>query len=161
VQRCAALGTSHRSLMALLIFWSTFRIQKGSTLGNMQRFADPLAHLRQHFQSGPPRLALTTSQGVYFPPNRRRSVVFQRTWLLGHWVFSGTNRNAPFCSREWYKSKKRMDSGSKPRLQEASGAVTVKGPGRCSNLVKKMLTQFLRSKLRENLLEKLALFAKF
>jgi len=44
--------------MALLIFGSTFIIQKGSTLGNMQRFADPLADLSQHFQSGPSRLAL-------------------------------------------------------------------------------------------------------
>jgi len=45
------------SMMALLIFWSTFRFQKGSTSGNMQRFAS------QHFQSGPSQLALNLSEG--------------------------------------------------------------------------------------------------
>jgi len=52
VLRLAALGTS---LMASLIFWSTFRIQKGSTLGNIHRFVTHPGHLPWDFQS---RLAL-------------------------------------------------------------------------------------------------------
>ena len=46
--------------LALLVIWSTLSIQKEWIWRNMQRLADPLAHLSQHFQSGPSRLALNS-----------------------------------------------------------------------------------------------------
>ena len=42
--------------------------------------------------------------------------------MLGPGACSGTNHNAPFCSKQWYKSNKRVDKGSKTRLNEASSA---------------------------------------
>ena len=39
--------------LALLVIWSTLSIQKEWIWRNMQRWADPLADLSQHFQSGP------------------------------------------------------------------------------------------------------------
>ena len=47
---CRAALRRARDLSSInRMFWSTFSIQNESISGNMQRFADPLAHLSQHF----------------------------------------------------------------------------------------------------------------
>jgi len=68
---CAAPRRAHVHVLtyqleslALLVIWSTLSIQKEWIWRNMQRLADPLADLSQHFQSGPSRLALNTDDLV-------------------------------------------------------------------------------------------------
>ena len=61
---------------------------------------------------------------IFFEPSGCRTLRPGSTLLLGPGAYSCTNQNAPFCSREWYKSNKRVDTGSKTRLREASGAAT-------------------------------------
>jgi len=62
---------------------------------------------------------------IFLEPSGCRTRRPIRTWLLGPGARSGTNQNAPFCSRWWHKSNKIVDTGSKTLLQEASGAVHV------------------------------------
>jgi len=50
-----------------------------------------------------------------------------RTWLLGPGVCSGTNQNAPFCSREWYKINKRWTRGRIPTSKKLLVRHTHKG----------------------------------
>jgi len=63
---------------------------------------------------------------IFLEPSGCRTRRPIRTWLLGPGARSGTNQNAPICSRWWRKSNKIVDTGSKTCTQQASGAELVR-----------------------------------
>jgi len=68
--------------LALLVIWSTLSIQKEWIWRNMQRLADPLADLNQHFQSGPSRLALNSCYQKLVPPNYFRRARLEKKFKV-------------------------------------------------------------------------------